>query len=44
VRFVQGEKFSGALVGLAKSSSIAAQGGFIAMNQSIKARAESASN
>jgi hypothetical protein len=45
VRFVQGEKFSGALVGLAKSSlDRGTKAGFIAMNQSIKARAESASN
>ena len=41
VRFVQGEKFSGLLVGLAKSKlEGATRNGFIAMNQALKARAE----
>jgi hypothetical protein len=41
VRFVQGEKFSGLLVGLAKTSlDRGTRAGFVAMNQALKARAE----
>ena len=41
VRFVQGEKFGGLLVGLAKASlDRGTQAGFVAMNQALKARAE----
>jgi hypothetical protein len=41
VRFVQGEKFSGLLVGLAKASlDRGTRAGFVAMNQALKARAE----
>jgi hypothetical protein len=41
VRFVQGEKFGGLLVGLAKTSlDSGTQAGFVAMNQALKARAE----
>jgi hypothetical protein len=41
VRFVQGEKFSGLLVGLAKASlERGTRAGFIAMNQALKNRAE----
>jgi hypothetical protein len=40
-RFVHGERFSGLLVALAKSSlEQGARGGFIAMNRALKARAE----
>jgi len=42
VRFVQGENFSGLLVGLMKKSlDSGTKGGFVAMNQALKARAES---
>jgi hypothetical protein len=41
VRFVQAEKFSGLLVGVAKSDLDAkTRAGFVAMNQALKARAE----
>jgi hypothetical protein len=41
VRFVQGEKFSGLLVGLAKASlDSGTKAGSLAMNQALKARAE----
>jgi len=43
VRFVQGEKFSGLLVGLARAGlDSKTKAGFIAMNHAIKARAENA--
>jgi hypothetical protein len=43
VRFVQGEKFSGLLVGFAKAGlDSKTKAGFIAMNQALKARAEKA--
>jgi hypothetical protein len=42
-RFVHGEKFSGLLVGMAKSSlDGGTRAGFIAMNTALKARAEAA--
>jgi hypothetical protein len=42
-RFVHGEKFSGLLVGLARSSlEGGTRSGFVAMNEALKARAESA--
>lgn len=41
VRFIHGEKFSGILVAMAKSSlDGATRAGFIAMNEALKARAE----
>ena len=41
VRFVQGEKFNGLLVGFAKSSlEQGTRAGFVAMNQALKSRAE----
>ena len=41
VRFVQGEKFRGVLVGLAKTSfDRGTRAGFVAMNQALKARVE----
>lgn len=41
VRFLQGEKFSGVLVPLAKSGlEGGTKAGFIAMNEALKARAE----
>jgi hypothetical protein len=41
VRFVQGEKFGGLLVGLSKSKiEGGVRAGFIAMNQALKSRAE----
>jgi hypothetical protein len=41
VRFVQGEKFSGILVGLAKAKlNGGTRAGFVAMNHALKARAE----
>ncbi|MFN7936318.1 MAG: SRPBCC domain-containing protein [Bryobacteraceae bacterium] len=41
VRFIHGEKFSGILVSMAKSSlDNATRAGFIAMNKALKARAE----
>jgi hypothetical protein len=43
VRFVQGEKFSGLLVSLAKATlESGTRAGFIAMNQALKTRAEHA--
>lgn len=43
VRFIQGEKFSGILVPFVKSSlEGGTKAGFIAMNQALKSRAESA--
>jgi hypothetical protein len=43
VRFVQGEKFSGLLVGLMKTRlDCGTKAGFVAMNQALKARAENA--
>jgi hypothetical protein len=45
VRFVQGEKFSGLLVGIAKSSlDTKTKAGFVAMNQALKVRAENPSS
>lgn len=42
VRFVHGERFSGLLVGLAKSSlDSGTRAGFMAMNSALKSRAES---
>jgi hypothetical protein len=42
VRFIQGEKFSGLLVGLAKATlEHGTRPGFVAMNQALKLRAES---
>ena len=42
-RFVHGERFSGLLVGLAKSSlEGGTRSGFVAMNEALKARAEAA--
>jgi hypothetical protein len=42
VRFVQGEKFSGLLVGVAKATlERGTRPGFVAMNQALKLRAES---
>jgi hypothetical protein len=41
VRFVQGEKFNGMLVGLAKATlERGTRAGFVAMNQALKTRAE----
>jgi hypothetical protein len=43
LRFVQGEKFRGLLVGLAKGGlDSKTKAGFVAMNQALKARAENA--
>jgi hypothetical protein len=42
VRFIQGEKFSGLLVGLAKATlERGTRPGFVAMNEALKMRAES---
>jgi hypothetical protein len=45
VRFTQGERFSGVLVGMAKATlNRGTKSGFIAMNAALKARAESSSS
>jgi hypothetical protein len=45
VRFIHGEKFSGVLVPFAKSSlNGGTKAGFIAMNEALKVRAETAAN